>query len=389
MNDTIIQRPDIAILNPRDSELIDRDINILQTAIGGRRQSNSNTYKEIILDENSLVDAISRYTNMTFDEVGGELEMTLAVNDGREKYTMHKNAVMQLASKFKIEGRYISKLLKDNSKWSTDLLAYTLSQYTANTRTGDNGLVRAVVRPEKAQVRAVMSDSYHRYSTGAIYNGLLVDYKDKAIVLKTQYDSLSSYLELISNKLKSFYVDGQLVNMVFGLHIRNSSFGAAALDVRPFNYKVICGNGMTTKSEFRAIHMAGKRNDYGFLSNETLMMEAELNKRKVLDAANFIFSDDKVNEQIYAMTNLGEAKVDAKDIKKLGSLGIKQSEIDQISDIILGGSPEDGLLGNNSAYDVAQAITRMSQDKPLAREKELQDIAGNFIDSVIDSKNKK
>ena len=240
-----------------------------------------------------------------------------------------------------------------------------------------------------AEVRAVMSDSYHRYSTGAVYGGLLTEFKDNAIVLKTQYDGLSSYMELISKKMTSFYADGRLVNMMFGLQIRNSSFGTAALDVKPFTFKVVCANGMTTTSTMRSIHMGAKKQDYGFLSDETLLLEAELNKRRVVDAANFIFSDEQIGSQINAMTLLSEEKVDAKEIKQLTKMGINQKELDEINDIILGGSREDGLLGNNSAYDVTQAITKIAQTRPLVREKELQDIGGSFIQNVMNMSKKK
>ena len=383
MQQTIIQRPDIAVLNNRDTELIDRDINILTNAIDRRRMSNVETYNQITIDEASLLDGITHYSNMSFRNVGNELEMLINVDDGKYEFKTHKNAIMQLANKFKINGRHISNLLKDNSSWATDVLAYTLSKYTENTRKGDSGLFRAVTSGANPEIRAVMSDSYHRYSTSHVYGGLLMDIKDKAIVLKTQYDGLSSYMELISKKMTSFYADGKLVNMMFGLQIRNSSFGTAALDVKPFTFKVVCGNGMTTTSTLRSVHMGSKKQDYGFLSNETLMLEAELNKRRVLDAANFIFSDEQINQQINAMTLLSEEKVDAKEIKQLTKMGINQKELDEINDIILGGSQDDGLIGNNSAYDVVQAITKIAQSKPLVREKELQDIGGTFIQNVI------
>jgi hypothetical protein len=389
MNAVVINRPNIALLNGRDVNLVDRDISIMERVITNRRNNNKDTYGRIATDEANLLDAVTHYSNISFRNVGKELEAVINVDDGKYEFKTHKNAVMQLANKFKINGRHISNLLKDNSGWATDVLAYTLSKYTANTRMGDMGLIRAVGQDNHAELRAIMSDSYHRYSTSHVYGGLLREVKDKAIVLKTQYDGLSSYMELISKDMKSFYADGKLVNMMFGLQIRNSSFGTAALDVKPFTFKVVCGNGMTTTSTLRSIHMGSKKADYGFLSNETLMLEAELNKRRVLDAANFIFSDEQINEQINAMTLLAEEKVDAKELKQLSKMGINQKEMDEINDIILGGAEDDGLLGNNSAYDVTQAITKIAQSKPLVREKELQDIGGSFIQNVINMSKKK
>jgi hypothetical protein len=378
MHEVVINRPNLAVIHPRDNELIDRDINILTKTISNRRHNNALVYKTLIEDENNLFDFVTYYKNLQFKNVGKSLE----VRSSEYEFRMHKNAVMQLATKFNINGRHIGNLLKDGSDWATDVLAYTFNKYTANTRTNDVGLVRAV-GTDGGEVRGILSDSYHRYSTGYVYNNLLKSHATDAIVLKTQYDGLSSYIELISKDMKSFYVDGKLVNMVFGLQIRNSSFGVAALDVRPFSFKVACSNGLVTKSTMRSIHKGSKRSSYGFLSNDTLIAEAELNNRYVRDAANYIFSDEQVQKQVDALTMLGNEKVDDKQLKQLPKLGITQNELSEITDIILGGKQEDGLLGNNSAYDAIQAITRIAQDKPLVREKELQEIAGSFIDSVI------
>jgi len=380
-----IQSQPIVLQNPGDGDLVSRDLELLTNTLSNRRNNNALAYATLEKDENNLNDFISRYDSLSFTNVGKEVQMSINSSINKDGLRMHKNAISQSAAKLGIDGRFISKLQRDNSEWAKNLLAYTLNSFTKNARKGDKGLIRAV----GDEVRGMVSDSYHRYSTGDVYHGLLTEYKDKAYMLNTQYNGLTSYLELVSNKMRSFYLDGKLVNMVFGLQIRNSSFGLAALDVRPFSMKVVCGNGMTTKHVMREIHRTGRSNAYGFLSNETLALEAKVNTRYVLDAADTIFSDGNIDTQIRAMSDLSSIKVDDGDIQQLSKFKVRDTEIAEVMAIILGGKEDDGLLGNHSAYDMSQAISKVAQSKPLEREKELLDVSGNFMQQVIDNYGKK
>jgi len=379
MSDVIIKPPSLAVLTDEDARLIDRDMELLAKKITARRVGNAQTYTRLINDENMLNDMIAYYNKLAFVADDKQLRMIVEIDGRHVPFTVHKNAIMQLAAKFSIVGKHVANLLKESDAWAISVLATTLNGYVQHKRSKDVGLIRAV----GSEIRGILSDSYHRYSTGYVYDELLKTKAKDAYVMNAQYDGLVSYIELVSNKMTSFYADGKLVNMVFGMQIRNSSFGLAALDVRPFSFKVVCGNGMTTDSVYRSIHKGNTQSQYGYLSNETLLKEAELNKSYVMDAANFIFSDDQIASQVSAMSMLANEKVDPQSIQKLTNRGIQKQELDEVINIILGGSPEDGLLGNNSAYDVIQSISKVAQQKPLAREKELIEIAGDFVQLAI------
>ena len=144
MREIIIERPNLAVLNQRDANTIDSEIDILTRMINRRRQTNVDVYGDIAKDEANLIDGITHYNNMSFKNVGKELEMNIKVDNGVHEFKVHRNAVMQLANKFKINGRHISNLLKQGDEWAMDTLAYTLSRYMGNTRMNDMGLFRAV-----------------------------------------------------------------------------------------------------------------------------------------------------------------------------------------------------------------------------------------------------
>jgi len=382
MENSIIHLSDIVLKSESDKQLMIRDAEILTNKILNKRDTNIQTFAKIVEDEDNLIDAIAYFKDIIFNVVDKNLIANITIGEIIYPCTINKNAISQFINKFKINAIHVSNLLDSKTNWGADIIAYTFNGYVNNTRNTDKCLVRIVKQNNIYELRAVLSDTFHRYSTSSIYKNVLTKLKNNSIVLNTQYDGLNSYLEVVSTTLKSFYIKDKLVNTVFGLQIKNSSFGTSALDIKPFTHTVICGNGLTNKSVFRSIHRADKQQVFGLLSNETLQLEAHLFESRITDAINFIFNDKTINDNIEALSTLGEQSITADELKKLPSIGLNKKEVDEVIDIILNGSANDGLLGNNSAYDVVQAISKVSQTKSLVREKELQDICGDFIISV-------
>ena len=285
------------------------------------------------------------------------------------------NATNQLLNKLDIIPKYFKQLQHSKQDWETNLATIILNEHS---RHNDK---RLLIRSVNDEVRGILSNQYERYSTIAIVKHVLDTLKNNTYVSNVSYDGLSISIELVSRKIIPIQLKNEIQFVIFGVQLRNSSFGTSALDIRSFILQIVCSNGLTGIRNLREIHKGRKIvSDTFVLSNDTLLAGAEYKKGIITDTLQYVFSGQNVTNNILALEQAGNKEIDLDiAVKNLSKRKVQQKEIDDIRAILLNNNIDDGIPQEPTVYKLGQAISRVANDRPTTRRMELLDIAGNII----------
>jgi len=359
----------------RDIAIRDRAIEIFNNKLIRKVEYNAKVYDKLVTDEQTLNDYIVPFNELRFDvNEGGYIGQHLTYKGGAASTRLIDNGLNHFTNKLDINPKYLKGLINSRTEWGTKLAERIMNDHASHSNK------KVLVRSTGDETRGILSDTYDRYSTLAIINHVMKVTKGNVYISNISYDGLTVSIEIVSKKIVPVNINGQVVFMIFGAHIRNSSFGTSALDVRTFTIQMICSNGMTGTRNLREVHRAGRIMANGMLSNDTLIARAEYKKGLITDGLNHVFSTQNITNSVLSMEAAGSTEIDMEiAIKKLAKQKIQQSEIKEINDIILNNHETDGLTNSPTLFKLSQAVGAVAREKPTSRRLELMDIAGNII----------
>lgn len=293
-------------------------------------------------------------------------------------YTMHPNAINQLAARFDIPIKYFRELLTSTVEWR-GMLGCTIGNEHLDNMDNKTLLLRSV----NGQVRAVLSNAYRRMDSAPIFSSFgNAAIRKNAILWDGVCGELNSYLEVVVPRIHEIETPNNgTVYMAFGGSISSSDFGQGSLDVRSFSVQGICANGMIGKSMTKHVHL-GKRldsTDHAY-SERTYQADTRTMILAAQDLAYNILDEQSIQDQIHSIM-MASAHVITKPeqaMKELPKLGLLEEEIDQINQLLLNANPNDGIQGLFTKWKLQQAVTAVARVLEPVRSREVQIIAGSM-----------
>lgn len=306
----------------------------------------------------------------------GSLRMDMP--DGQ--FTLHDNAIGQLADRMGIPQRYL-RGLASGEPWAKQLAATLLNEHSGWTQRS-----RVLVRTVGKQVRGVLSDSYRRLNSVEILTAFVQEAADQGAVISDAYmndtkiwaeTTLPTPLTVPTAK------NGDVV-IFAGARFSTSDYGDGAVDMRAFLLNGACLNGMVRESVMKQVHLGSKLPDNLQLSQQTYELDTKTTVSAVRDLTKGLFSKDNLMKKAIEIQGASEIDVDFEhELKRLTrDGGLLKQEGKEVEKILMRNDPEDGVQGGATLWKLTQAITAHARELSPERSRELHELSGQLLNRV-------
>ena len=305
--------------------------------------------------------------------------LTMQLENGA--YTLHTNAVGQLAEKMGIPSKYLREL-SQGGEWQRRLSAQILNEHASWTPRS-----RVLIRAVGSEVRGVLSDSYKRLNSEQILTSFLqVALDNGAQACDALMTDTKVFVETILPKPLCIptRLNGQVI-IYMGARFSTSDYGDGAVDMRAFLLNGVCLNGMVRESTMKHIHLGARLQQDLQLSNETYRLDTQATVSAVKDVTRQLFAPENIEKKAREIHAASELEVDFdSELKRLVKNNwLNKNECEGVQKLLMNNNPEDGLQGGATLWKLTQAITAYGRDLNSDRTRELHEVAGLMIDRAL------
>ena len=312
---------------------------------------------------------------ITFSGEGG---LMMNMPDG--SFSLHDNAIGQLADRMGIPQRYL-RGLAGGEPWAMTLAAQILNEHSGWTQRS-----RVLVRAVGQQVRGVLSDSYRRLNSVEILTAFVQEAAGQGAVISDAYmnDTKIWAETILPQPLVIPTAKNGNVIIFAGARFSTSDYGDVAVDMRAFLLNGACLNGMVRESVMKQVHLGSRLPDNLQLSNKTYELDTQTTVSAVRDLTKGLFSRETLERKAYEIQGASEIEVDPeKEIQKLTKNGqLLKQEGKEVEKILMKNDPEDGVEGTATLWKLTQAITAHARELTPERSRELHEISGNLLNRI-------
>ena len=308
----------------------------------------------------------------------GEHGLMMDMPDGQ--FSLHSNAVGQIADRMGIPQRYL-RTLAGGEEWQVLLAAQILNEHSGWTQRS-----RVLVRTVGKQVRGILSDSYRRLNSVEILTAFVEEASNQGAVISDAYmNDTKVWAETILPQpiVVPTTKNGDVV-IFAGARFSTSDYGDGAVDMRAFLLNGACLNGMERESVMRQMHLGAKLPDSLAISQQTYELDTKTTVSAVRDLTKGLFLPENIKQKAYEIQGASEMEVDLeKEIKKLTSNGsLLKAEGQEVEKLLMKNDPDDGVQGASTLWKLTQAITAHARTLTPERSRELHEISGQLMNRV-------
>lgn len=306
----------------------------------------------------------------------GSLRMDMP--DGQ--FSLHDNAIGQLADRMGIPQRYL-RGLASGEPWAKQLAATLLNEHSGWTQRS-----RVLVRTVGTQVRGVLSDSYRRLNSVEILTAFVQEAAYQGAVISDAYmnDTKIWAETILPTPLTVPTAKNGDVVIFAGARFSTSDYGDGAVDMRAFLLNGACLNGMVRESVMKQVHLGSKLPDNLQLSQQTYELDTKTTVSAVRDLTKGLFSKDNLMKKAIEIQGASEIDVDFEhELKRLTrDGGLLKQEGKEVEKILMRNDPEDGVQGGATLWKLTQAITAHARELSPERSRELHELSGQLLNRV-------
>ena len=308
----------------------------------------------------------------------GSDSLQLNMPDG--KFSIHDNAIGQLADRMGIPQRYL-RSLAGGEPWAKQLAATVLNEHSDWTQRS-----RVLVRTVGQQVRGVLSDSYRRLNSVEILTAFVQEAAQQGAVISDAYmNDTKIWAETILPTPLTIPTSKNGDVVIFaGARFSTSDYGDGAVDMRAFLLNGACLNGMVRESVMKQVHLGSKLPDNLQLSQQTYELDTKTTVSAVRDLTSGLFSKDNLMQKAIEIQGASEIDVDFEhELKRLTrDGGLLKQEGKEVEKILMRNDPDDGVQGGATLWKLTQAITAHARELTPERSRELHEISGQLMNRV-------
>jgi hypothetical protein len=308
----------------------------------------------------------------------GSDSLQLNMPDGQ--FSIHDNAIGQLADRMGIPQRYL-RSLAGGEPWAKQLAATVLNEHSDWTQRS-----RVLVRTVGQQVRGVLSDSYRRLNSVEILTAFVQEAAQQGAVISDAYmNDTKIWAETILPTPLTIPTSKNGDVVIFaGARFSTSDYGDGAVDMRAFLLNGACLNGMVRESVMKQVHLGSKLPDNLQLSQQTYELDTKTTVSAVRDLTSGLFSKDNLMQKAIEIQGASEIDVDFEhELKRLTrDGGLLKQEGKEVEKILMRNDPDDGVQGGATLWKLTQAITAHARELTPERSRELHEISGQLMNRV-------
>jgi hypothetical protein len=315
---------------------------------------------------------------ITFQNNG---EVVMNMQGGQ--FTLHDNAIGQLAEKMNVPATYLRTLARGD-EWQKQLATTVLNEHSSWTDRR-----RVLVRSVGTEVRGILSDSYRRLNSVMILTAFIEEARRQgAEIADARMTDTRIWAETILPMPIPIPTDknGTII-MFMGARFSTSDYGDGAVDMRAFLLNGACLNGMVRESVMRQIHLGARLPENLQLSGKTYELDTQTTVSATRDLTKSLFSKDAIMQKAFEIQRASAIDVDFdSEIKKLVKVGsLNKSESEGVQKILMHNQYEDGMQGNSTLWKLTQAITAHGRGLDVCRSRELHELSGILMNRAKNS----
>jgi hypothetical protein len=298
----------------------------------------------------------------------GELRMNMR----HQQFSLHDNAVGQLAEKMDVPSQYLRALAHGN-EWQRHLAATVLNEHSSWTERQ-----RVLVRSVGTEVRGVLSDSYRRLNSVEILTAFVEEAgRQGAVIADAKMTDTKIWAETILPMPITIPTlkNGDVV-IFMGARFSTSDYGDGAVDMRAFLLNGACLNGMVRESVMKQIHLGARLPDNLQLSNKTYELDTQTTVSATRDLTKSLFSRDAIMQKAIEIQGASNIDVDFdSELRKLVKVGsLHKSESEGVQKILMRNNSSDGTQGDSTLWKLRDLDDRSSR--------ELHELSGMLMNRV-------
>ena len=297
------------------------------------------------------------------------------------EFTLHDNAVGQLADRLGVPSRYLRSLAGGNEQWQRDLATQILNEHSGWTQR-----CRVLVRAVGTEVRAVLSDSYRRLDSVQILTAFVDEAANQGAVISDAYmnDTKVWAETILPHPISVPTANNGEVIIFIGARFSTSDYGDGAVDMRTFMLNGACLNGMVRESVMKQVHLGGRLPDNLALSQRTYELDTKTTVSAVRDLTRGLYDNETIMRKAYEIQGASEMVVDLdNEVKKLTKSGdLLKTEGEEVKQLLMNNNPEDGVQGGATLWKLTQAITAHARKLTPERSRELHELSGKLMNRV-------
>lgn len=295
-------------------------------------------------------------------------------------FSLHGNAVSQLAEKIGVPAKYLREL-SEGAPWQRALAANILNEHS-----GWCSRTRVLVRTVGSQVRGILSDSYRRLDSEQILTAFLSEAIGQgAVACDALMTDTKVFVETILPEPICIptRLNGQVV-IYMGARFSTSDYGDGAVDMRAFLLNGACLNGMVRESVMKQVHLGARLPDNLQLSERTYRLDTQTTMSAVKDFTKNLYSKENIMQKAVEIQAASEVEVDFdKELKKLvKNSKLLKTEGEQVQKLLMNNNPDDGVQGGATLWKLTQAITAHARGLEPSRSRELHELSGELMARV-------
>ena len=360
-------------------------INKVQSMIEGKRPGVENAISRLLEEGKISQDYIApigvnlrmndRQPVITFS-ANGHVRMNMKEGD----FTLHDNAVNQIAEKMNIPAKYLRGLAAGD-EWQRQLCANILNEHSGWTQR-----TRVLVRAVGDEVRGVLSDSYRRLNSVDILTAFIQESSVQGAVMADAFmnDTKVWCETILPTPIEIPTKKNGIVTIFAGARFSTSDYGDGSVDMRAFLLNGACLNGMVRESVMRQVHIGSRLPDTIALSKKTYELDTKTTVSAIKDLTKGLYSKDTIMQKAIEIQGASEIDVDFdKELKSLVQKGaMLKNESREVEKLLMNGNPDDGVVGGATLWKLTQGITAFARDQTPARSRELHEISGQLMNRV-------
>ena len=349
------------------SQLVDTNLKLLKNTV-------SNISDFVINDHNNLLvthgEKKLKLWSKIYTDINGEINL-------------HKHAVSQICQASKVPAEYINRII--DTPWGIDLASTILQEHLQHFER-KRSLVRMVRTETGDEIRGFLSDKYKRLETGRIFANLIQlmqKVNSKSFIYNCFVDDTRSWIDIMIPELFTITSEKNgTIYFVMGVRMSSSDFGDGAFQIQTYMINIVCNNGMTRETPIREIHLGKKLPDHIQFSDRTHMLDTELSISTMGDVIGQSFTNNSIARNLNQISKSTNIIIEPKnELAKLNTFTVDEKKL--IIDELIANNPEHGVYGENSVWKLAQAMTYVGNTLSGRRQREIDEIAGNYINTKL------
>jgi BMFP domain-containing protein YqiC len=310
-------------------------------------------------------------------------------------YTVHQNALGQLAERIRVPIRYLRDLMvpdvlepdpdrpasegidqgyrvAQDQSWRRELAQQTLREHLAHAD------ARYLVRSVQQDVRAVLSDHFRRLDARPLFDAFAAACREVGAI---PVDGTSSDVRVsVRAIIPRIHEPVPGEPLVLGLDWSTSDFGKAPYAIRFYAERLVCKNGMIGQSEIHKRHLGSRLDDRIEWSAQTLQADTTTMELATGDVVRGALGPARVDAYLASLRASAERETTFAQALRTVGKDLTKAEREQ-AELAFNGPDVVNLPKGKTQWRAANALSWIANTDGVEEERrlELQELAGKLL----------